>query len=86
MQKFLDDLDIVELDQDYKGVQHFFTEYISGFAAFILENSDSNKVAVKIPFETDKGEFSIETFSTVMSSIKNIFDSLKPKIDNELSL
>lgn len=83
---FIDEIDIVKVDQNYKGVQHFLTEYISGFAAFILENSSSNKVATKIPFKTKEGKFSIETFSTIMNSIKNIFDSLEPKIDKELSL
>jgi hypothetical protein len=83
---FINEVDIVKINQEYEGVRHFLTEYISGFTAFILENSDTDKVAIKIPFKTNKSEFSIETFNSIMSSIKNVFESLEPKVDKELSL
>ncbi len=79
---FLDDLDVVKPDQEFKGASHFFIEYLGGFAGWILSAISDNKIATELPFEIDNGKFKVDASEAFWGSLENSVDKLERKFKN----
>jgi hypothetical protein len=79
---FLEDLDVVESDQRFKGTPHFFIEYLGGFTGWILSVISDSTIATELPFSIDKGEFKIDGSEAFWGSLENSIDKLEKNFKN----
>lgn len=82
---FINDSKIIENNQYFKNDNHFWNELISAFSAWLLENSNSKDVAAKIPFKIEKSGVDIEKLKASISSLVNVFDSMKEGFEKKQS-
>lgn len=80
---FLENFVILANDQEFVSTKHVFIEYISAVVNFIMQNSNTGNVALKIPFEKSDGEVDFDKSSAFWSSVENMFDSLERGVENK---
>lgn len=83
---FIRDGDIIAPGQDYLGVKHFFIEIATAFANWLLQNNETKKIAMKIPFQYDKNGLDIDASEAFWSAVENRSKDLKPELENSVSL
>ena len=58
---FVNDLEIIEISQDFVSVKHFFVEVIAGVVNWVIDMATTDGFVVQIPYEIEEGTFNIKT-------------------------
>ncbi len=83
---FLNDADIIASKQKYLGIKHFFIEIGTAFGNWLLKNSETKKVALRLPFNYQSGKLDVNSTDAFWSAIQNSGEALKPGLENSVSL
>lgn len=86
---FLNDVQYVGNNRDFKGATHFLIEALGTFANWTLENSDKETVATRIPFISENGAFSMATGEGIKQAVEHgLFENneVSRGIENKYSL
>lgn len=84
---FLKNLDVMKLDENYKGPKHWLIEVVGALGNLVLRTADTHTVATKIPFSSDKDGFHIDKGEALSKVIEHGFqEKLAPGIEDEFEI
>jgi len=89
LKPFLNDVDIVGNEKDFKSGKHFFYEILSAVGNFVFKDSDTNTLASKIYFYKSRNdkEIQIDKDGAISSAYQHGFKKpLRPKLSEEIHL
>ncbi len=73
---FADDLDIVELGQQYQSGRHFLFEWVGGFANWILQVITDGAIATEIPLKISNEETEVDSGTAIWKTLENAADKI----------
>lgn len=68
---FMNDVQMMGNKQEWKSGSHFFIELLGTVTNLVLENSDRETVATRVPFIYEDGAFSVETGDAIVDAVKH---------------
>lgn len=80
---YLAQLDILEMDQDYKSGPHFLIEWIGGFANWILDALSEGRITTDVPFKIESSNFKLDSSEAFFNTLENLGDGLPYRYKNE---
>lgn len=84
---FLEDLEFMKSDENFKGAKHWLVEAASAVGNWVMEAKRSKTVATKVPFSFDGKKFSVDTSKALGDVIEHGFDQeLSPGVDADLKM
>lgn len=83
---FFNDVDIIAPKQKYLGAKHFFIEIGTAFGNWLLKNRKTKILALRLPFDYRNGKLKIDSVEAFRSVVRNYDKTLKPDIENSVSL
>jgi hypothetical protein len=84
---FVEDLDFIKQDENFKGTKHWIVEVAGAIGNWILKAHKDDTIATKVPFSFDGKNFSVDSGSAVGNVIKHGFDQeLSPGVDASMKM
>lgn len=84
---FIDNVDVMKVEEDFKGPKHWLIEAATAIGNLILRAPDAKSVATKIPFSIDKAGFHVDSGEALSKAIEHGFDEkLKRGLENTYEL
>ncbi|MES2527275.1 MAG: DUF748 domain-containing protein [Bdellovibrionota bacterium] len=84
---FVEDLDFIRRDENFKGAKHWLIEVAGAVGNWILEAKRDRTIATKVPFSFDGKKFAIDQSAAVSNVIEHGFDQeLSPGVDGNMSM
>ncbi len=84
---FVEDLDFMKTNEDFKGTKHWLIEVAGAVGNWILEAKRDKTIATKVPFSFDGKNFAVDTKEAVGNVIEHGFDQeLSPGVDGNMTM
>lgn len=84
---FIDNLDVMKPQEDFKGPKHWLIEAATAIGNFILRAPDTKSLATKVPFSFDKSGFHVDSSEALSKVIEHGFDEKLPRgLENSYDL
>lgn len=83
---FLNELNVIKTDEDFKGTKHWAIEVITAISNILLKNTEENSMATRIPFRFGKG-VKVDTGEALEKALQHGYESeLRPGLENKYDL
>jgi len=69
---YIKNLDVLELDQDYKSATHFAIEWVGGFANWIIGALNDGMITTEIPFKKNEKGFELDSSKAFFNTLENL--------------
>ncbi len=84
---FVEDLDFMKTNENFKGAKHWLIEVAGAVGNWILEAKRDRTIATKVPFTYDGKKFAVDTSKAVSNVIEHGFDQeLSPGVDGNMTM
>lgn len=84
---FIEDLDFMRTDENFKGAKHWLVEVAGAVGNWVLEAKRDDIIATKVPFSFDGKKFSVDSREAIGNVIEHGFDQeLSPGVDGNMTM